>query len=124
MTKKRPKIFKPPKPKVIKANTSQFFWILLTVALISLIGFVVFSNAFTIKQILCHNDLRPCSQSIEAELEYLKGKSTLLFRVDKLENKLIASDFAIGNVDVKVTLPSTIKVVLSPRIFTHLSLSY
>ena len=108
-------VFKPAPPKVILLTTQKFVWAFLALLFAGLRTWVVFSDLFRIQTILCRHGDRPCSDSVEAELLTLKGKSILTFRPDSLEQTLKNTDISVNQVTVHPRLPHTLEVSLSAR---------
>lgn len=72
---------------------------------------VFYTSIFSIKQIECELDFEPCDvPGIIAELDKYRGQNIVSFDEEAIRTRLTSADFTIQNVDIKKTLPSSIKV--------------
>ena len=85
--------------------------ILTILSVIGVFFFVYFAPIFSIKEIICLSDYKPCANdNLLAELAKIKGQNLFIFDPSDLKAKLLRGDFMLKSVIVTKHLPSIIEI--------------
>ncbi|MEI6690441.1 MAG: FtsQ-type POTRA domain-containing protein [bacterium] len=72
---------------------------------------VLYSQIFSIKQVDCIADYKPCqNENLMAEVEKAKGQNIFLYKTESLSAKLKQSNYMIKAVEIAKQLPGTMTV--------------
>lgn len=99
------------KSKYWKVTSEIILPLLAIISLAGLFWAVFFSPLFTIKQVICVADWKPCeNENILTELQRAKGANLFLYDSSPLTNKLKANNFLVKEVIVTKELPDRLVV--------------
>jgi len=108
-----PKVFKPGSSKYIVFTADYLLPFFITLSVIALAYFTLYSPFFKINQIYCTLDYRPCEDpAILAEIAKLSGQNIFKLSSDPITSRLTSGDFTIRSASLRRELPGTVHVSL------------
>lgn len=92
--------------------TAELVIPILIIILLSALWWIVFkSSVFTVKYLDCELDYAPCeNESVQAELEKLRGQNILQLEESTVKARLTSGDFTIRELSLKKILPNHLRV--------------
>lgn len=108
-----PKVFSPASSKYLVFTADYLLPTFISLGVILLGYFVLYSSFFKISTITCSTDYQECANpSVIAELDKLKGQNIFTLKISEISEKLTSGDFTIREVVLTKQLPGIIKLDL------------